>query len=96
MLGMNRDCRTYRAKFILEVVTSVRRQGDVIKVEPDLPEPTAEPTTFLAGASDRFFVQRRLAARGVKVDDTEQARVWREDVVDAIEQRVKVGDLGEA
>lgn len=65
----------------------------MIKVEPDLPEPTAEPTTFLAGPSDRFLVERRLASGGVKVGDAEQARLWREDVVDAVEQRIKVWDL---
>ena len=59
-------------------------QGHVVKVEPYLPEPTTEPTTFLAGASDGFLVKRRLASRCVKVDDTEQARLWREDILDAI------------
>lgn len=65
----------------------------MIKVEPDLPEPTAEPTTFFAGPSDRFLVQGRLASGGVKVGDAEQARVRREDIVDAIEERIKVWNL---
>ena len=86
---------TYRAKLVLEVVASMRGQGHVVKVEPYLPEPATEPTTFLAGASDGFLVKRRLASRGVKVDNTEQARLWREDIVDAIEERIKVWDLKE-
>ena len=61
----------------------------MVKVEPYLPEPATEPTTFLAGASNGLLVKRRLASRGVKVDDTEQARFWREDVVDAIEEKLK-------
>lgn len=86
-------CRTYRAKFVLEVVAPVRRQRHVIKVEPNLPEPTAKPTTFLTGPSDCLFVERWLASGGVKVGDAEQARLWREDIVDAVEQGVKVWNL---
>ena len=66
----------------------------MIKVEPDLPKPTAEPATFLAGSSDGLFVERGLASRCVEVDDAEQAGLWGEDVVDAIEEGIKVGDLG--
>ena len=84
---------TCRAKLVLEVVVSMRGQGHVAKVETYLPEPTAEPTTFLAGASDGLLVKRRLASRGVRVDNTEQARLWREDIVDAIEEGIKVWDL---
>ena len=65
----------------------------MIKVEPDLPEPPAEPTTLLAGSSDGFLVHRRLTSRGIKVDDAKQARLWREDIVDAVEERVKVWNL---
>ena len=92
---MKRVWWPYRAKLVLEVVAPMRRQRHVIKVEPDLPEPTAEPATFLAGSSDRFLVQRRLASRCVKVDDAEQTRLWREHVVDAIEERIKVWHLEE-
>ena len=90
---MKRVWWPYRAKLVLEVVAPMRRQRHAIKVEPDLPEPTAEPATFLAGSSDRFLVKRRLASRRVKVDDAEQARLWREHVVDAIEERIKVWHL---
>lgn len=86
---------TYRTKLVLEIVTSVGGQGHVVKVEPDLPEPTADPTAFLAGPTDRLLVERRLASRGVKVDDAEQARLGREDIVDAVEEGIKVGDLEE-
>lgn len=65
----------------------------MIKVEPDLPEPATEPTAFLAGSTDHFFVERWLASGGVKVDDAEDARLGREDIVDAIEQCIKVWDL---
>ena len=40
-------------------------------------------------------MKRRLASGGVKVDDAEQARLWREHVVDAIEERIKVWHLEE-
>ena len=41
-------------------------------------------------------MKRRLASGGVKVDDVEQARLWRGDgVVDAIEERIKVWHLEE-
>lgn len=65
----------------------------MIKVEPDLPEPTAEPTAFLAGAPDGFLVERRLTSRGIKVDDAEHAGLWREDIVDTIEEGIKVWNL---
>lgn len=69
------------------------RKRDVVKVEPDLPEPATQPPAFLARSPDRLFVQRRLPSGRVKVDDGDQSRLGCEHVVDAIEQSVKVGDL---
>jgi hypothetical protein len=51
----------------------MRRQRYVIKVEPDLPEPSTNPATLLLGATDGLFVKRRLLAGGIKVDYTKKS-----------------------
>jgi hypothetical protein len=63
---------THSAKFIFKVIPAMRRQRDVIKVKPDLPEPTTKPTTFLARAPDRLLVERRLLSRCIKIDDSDK------------------------
>lgn len=44
----------------------------MIKVEPDLPEPPREPSAFFADPTDGFFVERRLFACGIEVDNAEE------------------------
>jgi hypothetical protein len=39
----------------------------MVKVEPDLPEPSTRPAAFLLGATNGFLVKRWLLARRVKV-----------------------------
>ena len=65
----------------------------MIKVEPDLPKPSAQPTTFFHGTSNRLFVEGWLATTGVEIDEGKQAIIWRKDVVDSVEQHVEIGNL---
>ena len=53
----------------------------MVKVEPDLPKPAADPGTFLACTADRPLMERRVSARGIKVDDAEEAVFGGQDVV---------------
>ena len=62
----------------------MRRQRYVIKVEPDLPEPSTDPTAFLLGATDGLFMKRRLLARGIKVDYAKKPVFGGEYVIYAI------------
>jgi hypothetical protein len=44
----------------------------MIKIKPNLPEPTRKPPTLFASAADGFFVKRRLLPRCIKIDYREQ------------------------
>ena len=44
----------------------------MIKIEPDLPKPSAKPTAFLLCTTDGFLVERGLPTGGVEVDYTEE------------------------
>jgi hypothetical protein len=60
------------AKFIFKIIATMRGERDVIKVEPDLPEPATEPTAFLARAPDGLLVERRLLSGCIKIGDSDK------------------------
>lgn len=40
----------------------------MVKVKPDLPEPTGEPSAFFARTTDCFFMKRGLLSSGIEID----------------------------
>jgi len=60
---------TDRSESVLEIIATVRRERNMVKVEPDLPEPPAEPATLFARAADSLLMEGGLLARCIKVDN---------------------------
>jgi hypothetical protein len=54
----------------------MRRNRNMVEVEPDLPKPSTQPPALLPGAADGFFVERGLPAGGVEVDYAEETIFW--------------------
>jgi hypothetical protein len=67
----------------------MRRNRNMVEVEPDLPKPSTQPPALLHGAADGFFVERGLPAGGVEVDYAEETIFRREDIIYAIKECVK-------
>lgn len=65
----------------------------MIKIEPDLPKPSAEPPAFLAGPSNGLLVKRELATRGVKIHDAQQTHFGIKQIINSVQERIKAGDL---
>lgn len=65
----------------------------MIKVEPDLPEPTRKPSTFLVIAPDGLFVEGGLLSSCIEIYYSEESIIRCKDIVDAIQEGIIVGDL---
>ena len=83
---------TYCAKLVLEVVASVRDKGTWSKSN-HIYQNQRLSTIFPGGASDGFLAERKLRPEVSKSTTPSKSRLWREDVVDAIEERIKVRNL---
>ena len=57
----------------------------MVEIEPNLPEPTAEPTALFAGTANGLLVRRRLFCSRVEICDAKQTNVRVEDVINSIQ-----------
>ena len=62
-------------------------------IEPDLPKPPRQPTTFLFLPTDRLFVESRLLPSGIEVHNAEKTILGREHVINPIQQGIEIGYL---
>jgi hypothetical protein len=65
--------QTYSSKFIFKIISTLGREGNMVKVKPDLPEPSAYPAALLASTANCSLMQRWLFPRGIKVDNAQEA-----------------------
>ena len=65
----------------------------MVKIEPDLPEPSTKPAAFLHGATNSLLMKRRLFSGGVKVDYTKETIFRGENVFYTIKKCIETRDL---
>jgi hypothetical protein len=67
----------------------------MVEIEPYLPEPAREPATLFAGPPYRLLMQGWLFTRGVEIDHCKKTIRWAQYMIDAIQDGIKAGNLGE-
>ena len=65
----------------------------MIEVEPDPPEPPREPSAFFADPTDGFFMDQRLFACGIEVDNPEETVLRSENVLYSVKNSVITRNL---
>jgi hypothetical protein len=65
----------------------------MIKVKPYLPEPSGQPSTFLADPADRLFAQGWLFTRSIKIDDSKKPILGAQYMINSVQGSIKTGNL---